>query len=73
VIASGGLAGLDDIRALLQPQYAKLEGAITGRALYDGRLDARQRLRALSPAHRAPDQSLPTSTTGRICRPRFLA
>jgi phosphoribosylformimino-5-aminoimidazole carboxamide ribotide isomerase len=44
VIASGGLAGLDDIRALLQPQYAKLEGAITGRALYDGRLDARAAL-----------------------------
>jgi phosphoribosylformimino-5-aminoimidazole carboxamide ribotide isomerase len=44
VIASGGLAGLDDIRALLQPQYAKLEGAITGRALYDGRLDAKAAL-----------------------------
>jgi phosphoribosylformimino-5-aminoimidazole carboxamide ribotide isomerase len=44
VIASGGLAGLDDIRALLLPQYAKLEGAITGRALYDGRLDARAAL-----------------------------
>jgi phosphoribosylformimino-5-aminoimidazole carboxamide ribotide isomerase len=44
VIASGGLAGLDDIRALLQPRYAKLEGAITGRALYDGRLDAKAAL-----------------------------
>jgi phosphoribosylformimino-5-aminoimidazole carboxamide ribotide isomerase len=44
VIASGGLAGLDDIRALLQPQYARLEGAITGRALYDGRLDAKAAL-----------------------------
>jgi len=48
VIASGGLAGLDDIRALLQPQYAKLEGAITGRALYDGRLDAKAALALLS-------------------------
>jgi phosphoribosylformimino-5-aminoimidazole carboxamide ribotide isomerase len=48
VIASGGLAGLDDIRALLQPQYAKLEGAITGRALYDGRLDARAALALLA-------------------------
>jgi len=50
VIASGGLAGLDDIRALLQPQYAKLEGAITGRALYDGRLDAKAAL-ALMASH----------------------
>ncbi|WP_454683797.1 1-(5-phosphoribosyl)-5-[(5-phosphoribosylamino)methylideneamino]imidazole-4-carboxamide isomerase [Ancylobacter moscoviensis] len=39
VIASGGLASLDDVRALLEPRAAKLEGAITGRALYDGRLD----------------------------------
>jgi phosphoribosylformimino-5-aminoimidazole carboxamide ribotide isomerase len=39
VIASGGLASLDDVRALLHPDYAQLEGAITGRALYDGRLD----------------------------------
>ena len=40
VIASGGLASIDDVKALLQPQYAKLIGAITGRALYDGRIDA---------------------------------
>ena len=48
VIASGGLADLDDIRALLQPQYAKLEGAITGRALYDVRLDAKAALALLA-------------------------
>ncbi len=40
VIASGGLASIDDVKALLKPEYAMLEGAITGRALYDGRLDA---------------------------------
>lgn len=39
VIASGGLASLDDVRALLAPRASKLAGAITGRALYDGRLD----------------------------------
>jgi len=39
VIASGGLASIDDIRALLAPRARKLEGAISGRALYDGRLD----------------------------------
>jgi phosphoribosylformimino-5-aminoimidazole carboxamide ribotide isomerase len=48
VIASGGLAGIDDVRALLQPAYAMLEGAIAGRALYDGRLDAREALALLS-------------------------
>jgi phosphoribosylformimino-5-aminoimidazole carboxamide ribotide isomerase len=39
VIASGGLASLADVERLLQPDCARLEGAITGRALYDGRLD----------------------------------
>ena len=39
VIASGGLASLADVRALLQPRAQKLQGAIAGRALYDGRLD----------------------------------
>jgi phosphoribosylformimino-5-aminoimidazole carboxamide ribotide isomerase len=44
VIASGGLASIEDIKALLQPRAAKLEGAIAGRALYDGRLDAAEAL-----------------------------
>ncbi|GLK83522.1 1-(5-phosphoribosyl)-5-[(5-phosphoribosylamino)methylideneamino]imidazole-4-carboxamide isomerase [Ancylobacter defluvii] len=44
VIASGGLASIDDVRSLLEPRAAKLEGAITGRALYDGRLDPRAAL-----------------------------
>ena len=39
VIASGGLASLDDVEALLEPRAKKLAGAIAGRALYDGRLD----------------------------------
>jgi phosphoribosylformimino-5-aminoimidazole carboxamide ribotide isomerase len=39
VIASGGLASLADVRALLELRAQKLEGAIAGRALYDGRLD----------------------------------
>src|SRR5204862_5192600 len=39
VIASGGLASIDDVRALLGPRAKKLGGAIAGRALYDGRLD----------------------------------
>jgi phosphoribosylformimino-5-aminoimidazole carboxamide ribotide isomerase len=40
VIASGGLASLADVEALLAPRAKKLAGAIVGRALYDGRLDA---------------------------------
>jgi len=44
VIASGGLASIDDIKALLEPRAAKLEGAIAGRALYDGRLDSAEAL-----------------------------
>ncbi|MGH6778201.1 MAG: 1-(5-phosphoribosyl)-5-[(5-phosphoribosylamino)methylideneamino] imidazole-4-carboxamide isomerase, partial [Bradyrhizobium sp.] len=39
VIASGGLASIEDVRALLSPRARKLAGAIAGRALYDGRLD----------------------------------
>jgi phosphoribosylformimino-5-aminoimidazole carboxamide ribotide isomerase len=44
VIASGGLASLDDIKRLVEPAFAKLDGAIAGRALYDGRLDAAEAL-----------------------------
>jgi phosphoribosylformimino-5-aminoimidazole carboxamide ribotide isomerase len=44
VIASGGLASIDDIKALLEPRAKKLVGAIAGRALYDGRLDAAEAL-----------------------------
>src|SRR5205807_3497978 len=40
VIASGGLASLEDVRRMIRPDARKLEGAIAGRALYDGRLDA---------------------------------
>jgi phosphoribosylformimino-5-aminoimidazole carboxamide ribotide isomerase len=40
VIASGGFASIDNIRALLAPRGKKLAGAILGRALYDGRIDA---------------------------------
>jgi phosphoribosylformimino-5-aminoimidazole carboxamide ribotide isomerase len=50
VIASGGLASLDDVRALLAPRAKKLEGAIAGRALYDGRLNAVEALSLLKDA-----------------------
>lgn len=53
VIASGGLASMDDIEALCRPGMAILDGAITGRALYDGRLDPRAALDRLA-GTRAP-------------------
>ena len=48
VIASGGLASIADVKALLQPEYRMLEGAITGRALYDGRIDPAEALAVLA-------------------------
>ncbi len=52
VIASGGLASMDDIHRMLQPDAKKLAGAITGRALYDGRLDPTAALKLISEANR---------------------
>jgi phosphoribosylformimino-5-aminoimidazole carboxamide ribotide isomerase len=56
VIASGGLASLDDVRALLRPEHAMLEGAIAGRALYDGRLNAAEALALIKANPRAARQ-----------------
>jgi phosphoribosylformimino-5-aminoimidazole carboxamide ribotide isomerase len=53
VIASGGLASIDDIKAMLAPRANKLEGAIAGRALYDGRLDAGEALALIAASHKA--------------------
>jgi phosphoribosylformimino-5-aminoimidazole carboxamide ribotide isomerase len=53
IIASGGLASLDDVHALLQPRAEKLAGAIVGRALYDGRLDAAEALKLIRAAQAA--------------------
>jgi phosphoribosylformimino-5-aminoimidazole carboxamide ribotide isomerase len=53
VIASGGLATLDDVRALMMPRAQKLAGAIVGRALYDGRLDAAAALKLIGAARAA--------------------
>ena len=58
VIASGGLASIEDIRRLTEPDCARLAGAIVGRALYDGRLDPRAALTLLHAGGRAerPDR-----------------
>jgi phosphoribosylformimino-5-aminoimidazole carboxamide ribotide isomerase len=56
VIASGGLAGIADIEALLRLENAKLEGAIAGRALYDGRLVPSEALALITAARTAKPQ-----------------
>ena len=50
VIASGGLASLEDIRLMLEPRALRLAGAIAGRAIYDGRLNATEALRLIRAA-----------------------
>ncbi|WP_026480350.1 1-(5-phosphoribosyl)-5-[(5-phosphoribosylamino)methylideneamino]imidazole-4-carboxamide isomerase [Ahrensia sp. 13_GOM-1096m] len=47
VIASGGLASMADIVRMTMPDAVKLEGAISGRALYDGRIDPAEALQVL--------------------------
>jgi len=53
VIASGGFASIADVKALLEPRAKKLEGAISGRALYDGRLDPAEALTLIRNARAA--------------------
>ncbi len=53
VIASGGLASIEDIKAMLLPRAKKLAGAIAGRALYDGRVDPAAALELIRSARAA--------------------
>ncbi len=53
VIASGGLASIEDVKAMLTPRAEKLAGAIAGRALYDGRLDPAAALALIKSARAA--------------------
>ena len=52
VIASGGVAGIDDLTALAAAarglRRGRIEGVIVGRALYDGRLSVAEALAALT-------------------------
>jgi phosphoribosylformimino-5-aminoimidazole carboxamide ribotide isomerase len=48
VVASGGLASMADIERLAEPDCAVLAGAISGRALYDGRIDPAEALALLA-------------------------
>lgn len=61
VIASGGLGSIADIERLTEPDCAVLAGAITGRALYDGRIDPREALALLKRAGEAGSFDRPVS------------
>jgi phosphoribosylformimino-5-aminoimidazole carboxamide ribotide isomerase len=54
VFASGGITSLNDIRALCKVAHEGIEGAITGRAIYEGTLDFRA-------AQRLADEAAATS------------
>jgi phosphoribosylformimino-5-aminoimidazole carboxamide ribotide isomerase len=43
---------MDDIRRLTAPDAEKLEGAISGRALYDGRIDPKEALALIRAARK---------------------
>ncbi|MEM6903632.1 MAG: HisA/HisF-related TIM barrel protein, partial [Pseudomonadota bacterium] len=53
VIASGGVSSLDDLRALKAESDTGIEGVISGKALYDGRIDPKMALRILSEERRS--------------------
>ena len=50
VIASGGVASMDDLRALAAVRRSGVDGVICGRALYDGRIDPKTALGLLGEA-----------------------
>jgi phosphoribosylformimino-5-aminoimidazole carboxamide ribotide isomerase len=52
VIASGGLASMTDIERMSRSDAQILEGAISGRALYDGRIDPAKALATLKGVQR---------------------
>jgi phosphoribosylformimino-5-aminoimidazole carboxamide ribotide isomerase len=49
VIASGGVSSLSDLEELKREAGAGIEGVICGRALYDGRIEAKSALKLLAP------------------------
>ncbi|MBL1419538.1 MAG: 1-(5-phosphoribosyl)-5-[(5-phosphoribosylamino)methylideneamino]imidazole-4-carboxamide isomerase [Alphaproteobacteria bacterium] len=51
VIASGGLASIGDVKTLLEDENSKISGAISGRALYDKRLDPVEAISIISAAN----------------------
>lgn len=56
VIASGGLASMADVHRLVSPEARILEGAISGRALYDGRIDPAEALAVIRAVREAQEE-----------------
>lgn len=54
IIASGGISSLEDLVKLKELEPMGLWGAITGRALYDGKLDLKEALKLCSPKGSSP-------------------
>lgn len=50
VILSGGVSSMDDLKAVIAADRGKLEGVISGRAVYDGRIDPRKAVALLADA-----------------------
>lgn len=55
VIASGGIRNLEDILGLCEVAHEGIEGAITGRAIYEGSLDFEKAQRLADGARTADD------------------
>ena len=47
VIASGGVTSIRDLEALKEKEHSGIFGVISGRAIYDGRLDIKESIKIL--------------------------
>jgi phosphoribosylformimino-5-aminoimidazole carboxamide ribotide isomerase len=64
VIASGGVADLEDVRALAEHESDGIEGAIIGQALYSGAVELAAAIHAARGAGTMPDR-IPGGTDAR--------
>jgi phosphoribosylformimino-5-aminoimidazole carboxamide ribotide isomerase len=51
IIASGGVSDLEDLRKLKEVEHYGIEGVISGRAIYDGRINPQDALDLLKTSH----------------------
>lgn len=61
IVASGGISSLEDLAKLKELEPLGLWGAITGRALYDGKIDLKEALRLCSPKGSSPASTSKTA------------
>ena len=67
VIASGGVARIADVEALIAVHEPNIEGVVIGRALYDGRLDVARALEISNLIHGSSSGGLHLPTARGIC------